>query len=138
MRVPREQTYRDDDLLAALRRAADDAGSPMSAARYARLSDELRLPNWLTIVHRFGTWNAACAAAGLAVHEQPGRSSRWDRTSAVVPMQRFMLDAEPLSKSYSAYTSWAKGREDVPSGQTIRNIFGTWSAAKEAATRPQT
>lgn len=35
--------------------------------------------------------------------------------------------------SYAGYGAWAKETDGAPSGQTVRNVFGGWAAAVEAA-----
>lgn len=130
------QRYSDDVLLDALRFAASVVGEPMSTSAYEALQHEHSLPMWLTVVHRFGTWNAACGAAGLEVNSQhKGRRPTWDPTTSADAVSRFLGDPEQISESYAAYSAWAKQRSDAPSGPTVKNIFGTWNEAKAAATR---
>src|SRR5690606_33547767 len=54
----------NDVLLAAIRRAAEEVGTSLSAYRGWRQQDA---PDELTIIRRFGSWAAAVEAAGLAV-----------------------------------------------------------------------
>lgn len=128
-----QQKYSDDQMLRALRDAAAIAGEPMSTGAYESVQREQDLPMWLTIVHRFGTWNAACTAAGLAVNaNHTGRVATWDAASVAAAVGRFLADPEAGGASFAAYTAWAKLHDDAPSGQTVRNTFGTWNAAKAA------
>lgn len=127
------QRYSDDVMLQALRQAAAIVGEPMSTGAYESVQRDQSLPMWLTIVNRFGGWNAACAAAGLEVNSQHrGRAATWDQASAAEAVARFLADPETVGESFAAYTAWAKTREGVPSGPTVKNVFGTWNDAKAA------
>lgn len=131
-----QQKYSDERMLRALRDAADLAGQPMSTGAYERVQRERDLPTWLAIVHRFGSWNAACIAAGLTVNaRRTGRAATWNEASTAEVVARFLADPEAGGQSFAAYAAWAKGRDGVPSGQTVRNVFGGWNAAKSAASR---
>jgi hypothetical protein len=131
-----QQRYSDERMLRALRDAADVVGQPMSTGAYEQIQRERDLPTWLAIVHRFGTWNAACLAAGLKVNAQhSGRAATWDEGSTAEAVAQFLADPEAGGQSFAAYAAWAKGRDGVPSGQTVRNVFGGWNAAKAAASR---
>jgi hypothetical protein len=123
-------------MLRALRDAANVIGQPMSTGAYEQIQRAGDLPTWLAIVHRFGTWNAACLAAGLKVNAQhAGRAATWDEASTAEAVAQFLADPEAGGRSFAAYAAWAKGRDGVPSGQTVRNVFGGWNAAKAAASR---
>ncbi len=131
-----KQRYSNEQLLQALREAAVITGQPMSTGGYERVQREQGLPTWLAVVHRFGTWNAACAAAGLKVNTQTsGRAATWDDVNTAEAVAEFLADPEAAGQSFAAYAAWAKGRDGVPSGQTVRNVFGGWNAAKAAASR---
>ena len=127
------QKYSDDMMLQALRQAAAIVGQPMSTGAYESVQKDEGLPMWLTIVNRFGGWNAACEAAGLQVNSQhKGKTATWDRESSAAAVTRFLADPEAASESFAAYTAWAKKRGGVPSGPTVKNVFGTWNDAKAA------
>ena len=129
-----QQRYSDEHMLNALREVAAMAGQPMSTGAYEQIQRDRSLPTWLAIVHRFGSWNAACAAAGLAVNDQhAGRAATWDEANTAEAVATFLADPESAGQSFAAYAAWAKGRDGVPSGQTVRNVFGGWNAAKAAA-----
>lgn len=125
--VRREHT--DVDVLAALRTAAEQTGQPMSATAYDAAGG---VPSSSRVVQRFGAWNTACAAAGLATRaaSRPA-GARWDAPAVRVVVSRFLGDG--AGSSYAAYVTWAAGRADAPSGQTVRNVLGSWNDAKAAA-----
>lgn len=127
------QKYSDDVMLQALRQAAAIVGEPMSTGAYESAQRDQALPMWLTIVHRFGGWNAACEAAGLKVNSQhKGKAATWDAPSCTAAVALFLADPEVDSESFAAYVAWAKKRDGVPSGPTVKNVFGTWNDAKAA------
>lgn len=130
------QKYSDEMMLQALRQAAAIVGDPMSTGAYESVQKDQDLPMWLTIVNRFGGWNAACIEAGLKVNSQhKGKAATWSRGSAAAAVTRFLEDQEVASESFAAYIAWAKKRDGVPSGPTVKNVFGTWNDAKAAAKR---
>lgn len=125
--------YSDEVMLDALRQAAAIVGQPMSTGAYESVQKDRGLPMWLTIVNRFGGWNAACKAAGLKVNSQhKGKAATWDPGSCATAVARFLADPEVASESFAAYVAWAKKRDGVPSGPTVKNVFGTWNEAKAA------
>ena len=128
------QKYSDEMMIQALRQAAAIVGEPMSTGAYESVQKDQTLPMWLTIVNRFGGWNAACEAAGLKVNSQhKGKAATWDTAACADAVARFLADSEVDSESFAAYVAWAKKRHGVPSGPTVKNVFGTWNDAKTAA-----
>ncbi|MBE1523544.1 hypothetical protein [Nesterenkonia lutea] len=97
-----------------------------------------------TILKRAGgSWNSALASAGLAVSSREraagfGRA-RFTTEQFQAAIRDFALAAarEGSSTSYRNYTEWRKqsqehGRMDLPSGPSIRNSYGSWSAALQS------
>ncbi|UMG91671.1 hypothetical protein [Nocardioides sp. TF02-7] len=128
------QKYTDEQLLRALRRAAevDGVSRPMTQVRY----DELRVafdgPSGFAVIRRYGTWRAALQAAGLPANRASARRPNWTEAELLEWLRRFL--AHPTAgSSYSAYVAWAQTTRDAPSGPTIRNKFGKWSTAVAAA-----
>lgn len=126
-----QQKYSDQQMIDALRTAADGLDAPLSAKAY----DTLRpagAPSGLTINKRFGGWNASLEAAGLPTNQASGRKA--DRTDADLAdwVGRYLADPETTG-SYGGYADWSKKQKGAPSAHTIRNRFRTWSAAVEAA-----
>ena len=127
------QQYTDEQVVAALRRAAVSEGSPLTADRYDAYEAEHGGPSSIRIIQRFETWNAACAAAGLAVNQSHG-SYRRNWTPA--EMLEHVADYLALggSRSIAGYGKYAAVTEGAPSPQTVRNAFGgKWSIAKAQA-----
>ncbi|QYJ04932.1 hypothetical protein KUV85_04385 [Nocardioides panacisoli] len=127
------QQYDDTALLDALRRAAAEAGDPLPVAAYDRVQRTHGLPSSARIVQRFGAWRTACQRAGLSAHAAPGGTGKkWTAERVTASVREFLADPE-AGTSFAAYQAWAKGRADAPSGQTVRNAHGSWSAATTAA-----
>lgn len=127
------QRYSDEQMLEALRAAASVTGQPMSTGAYTGVQRGGDLPTWTAIKHRFGSWNAACRQAGLEVTVQSGRPPTWTTDDVRRVVAEFLADPEVSSSAITAYEAWARPRPDAPSSQTVRNTFGSWSAAKESA-----
>jgi hypothetical protein len=128
------QAYTDAQILEALRAAAAHGQGPLSHTRYDAVSREVGGPSSARVIQRFGSWRTACEAAGVA----PGTaaraySARWHRQSVADAVARY-LSEEAATGTYADYQAWAAGREDRPSGPTVRNVMGGWNEAK-AATR---
>ncbi|MEO9222092.1 MAG: hypothetical protein ABI251_10025 [Mycobacteriaceae bacterium] len=125
--------YSDADVVAALRSAASQSGDPMSVAQYDAGAFE---PSSSRIIQRFGSWSAACAAAGLRTRAATRRyRPRWDVEAVTQAVSQY-LASPGASGSYAGYASWAKNADGVPSAQTVRNVLGGWAQAKAAATGP--
>jgi hypothetical protein len=139
---PRRQapTFSDDDLLTAVRNAASAVGEPLTAVRYSEWAEQQahdRAPSQPTIFNRFGSWVAACAAAGV----RPGDASRptYTRTwtsEGCLEVLRKWLDTQPATTSVAAYEATrARSVDDMPSSPTIRNRLGGWASSQQAARR---
>ena len=128
----RQHRYSEQDILRALRAAAEELGEPLSADRYDARQAERGGPTSVRIIQRHGAWNAACAAAGLRVNpSRAGYRRRWNREDVAGHVAAYLREAG--SGSYAGYAAWAKQAEGAPSAQTVRNTFGGWAAAKDAA-----
>lgn len=126
-----QQKYTDQQMLAALRSAAEGLDVPLSAKAY----DAKRpagAPSGLTINKRFGGWNASLQAAGLPTNQASGHKAHRTDADLAGWVARYLADPETTG-SYGGYATWSKAHEDAPSAHTIRNRFRTWSAAVKAA-----
>ncbi|HSX68759.1 homing endonuclease associated repeat-containing protein [Nocardioides sp.] len=133
MRTP---TFSDDALAAGLRAAAAAVGEPLAVGAYdawrTRTPDHAAGSSTL-VIRRFGSWTAACAAAGVATNTTRSTSRRWSEDDVLAIIARF-LEETPGSGSYAAYVEWARAQEPgtVPSGATLRQR-GAWAELKTAA-----
>lgn len=94
-------------------------------------------PTSQTAVQRFGSWNEALRAAGLAT-STVGRARgqlRFDAASYEKTIATFIADCQSRGvgatyKEYGAYAAERKGQ--VPSAAAVRKFYGSWSKALAA------
>lgn len=126
----RPRVWTDEKVLAALVAASTDGRAPsVSWWRTSRLS-----PSATAVIARFGSWNAACAAAGLTVADAPMPSADPLPDSALIAAVVEFL-ADPNASEFGgarAYESWAK-HMNAPSAAMLRTRFGSWSKVKALA-----
>lgn len=127
-RVPE---FSDEEVIRCLQRAAATLGSPLAVSKYDAVNTSG--PSSARIIQRFGSWNAGCEAAGLAVNKGRLSYSRgWTRQSVLEAVADYLASEKPTG-SYADYTAWARRTPGAPSGQTLRNYVGAWSSAKAEA-----
>lgn len=122
--------FDDDELLQALRSAAA-AARPLSAGAYQRWREGQQddLPAAQTIVHRFGGWSAALAAADLAsAGSGPGAE---ELTEILVTMSRRLKTPRPSANTYRMYRSLSS--KPLPALSAYYRVFGNWPNALRAA-----
>jgi uncharacterized protein (DUF433 family) len=120
---------------------AAEAGVRLSGAFYDRVRREHPdgpLISHVRIVQVYGTWTAACAAAGVEA-ASAGRATytrRWTSDEAIWHVRRY-LGTPAATGSYDDYDTWSRTDPDAPSAATIRTLAGLrrWSAVKTAALR---
>ena len=120
-------------VLSDLREAAERLGEPFSIQRYRKQAPSRGWVADFTAANRFGSWAAACRAAGIKSNPRPrARSSRFDERDCVCALRAC---AEELGRSPTlvGYASWAAGHPDRPKAPTIRYQLGGWNAALRAA-----
>jgi hypothetical protein len=129
-RPGRRSEFTDAHIAAVLRAAAARSGDPLSVAQYDAGRHE---PSSARIIQRFGSWSAACAAAGLSARSASRTYTRtFDAVTVAAAVARHL--AEPgCTGSYAGYAEWAKRTAGAPSAQTVRNTLGSWAQAKAAA-----
>jgi hypothetical protein len=144
----RTPTFSDDALAAGLRAAAGEVGEPLAVGAYdawrSRTPDQPAASSTL-VIRRFGSWTAACAAAGVGTNKTRSTSRRWSDDDVLAIVARFLDEAreagaersdrrQPGSGSYAAYVDWARAQEPgtVPSGPTLRQR-GAWAELKAGA-----
>lgn len=124
--------FSDAQLLDGLRHAAADLGEPLTNGDYdtwQRGRDEAASPALL--IRRFGSWRAACEAAGLSANATRSTSRRWSEADLVAAVARY-LSAGGTTGSFADYSEWARSQPDTPSGATLRQR-GTWADLKRQA-----
>jgi hypothetical protein len=128
------QQYSDKAIFTALRKAARLTGQPLSVGKYDSVRDEVEGPSAIRIIQRFETWSAACQAARI----KPGMAKRtytqqWNEKDVVTWVKRYLKSTK--SPTFSDFTEWLREQKGAPSGQTARNIAGSWSDMKAKAAR---
>lgn len=135
--------------LSSLRTSATDVS--LTAAKYEKqrmaLLTELGIasikgasvwpPTSQTAVQRFGSWNEALKAAGLAT-SSVGRARgqlRFDAAAYEKAIAAFIADCEShgAGATYKAYGEYAaEHKGEVPSAAAVRKFYGSWNAALAA------
>jgi hypothetical protein len=95
---------------------------------------ELQGPSVPFIYNKIGLWNELCIEAGVepAPSMKKEYVSLWNEDEVVSFLQRFIQEEE--STSIDNYRDWrGKQVDHVPSGELIRNEFGSWSIARRVA-----
>lgn len=137
-------------LIAALRESRDEVtltGTKYDAQRSAVLSDlgvdsvkgaTAWPPTSQTAVQRFGSWNSALEAAGLAT-SKIGRAKgqlRFDAAAYDRAIAEFVADcgSREVGATYKAYGEYAtEHKGEVPSAAAVRKFYGSWNAALASA-----
>ena len=94
-------------------------------------------PTSQTAVQRFGSWNEALKAAGLAT-STVGRAKgqlRFDAAAYEKAIAEFASDCESrgVGATYKAYGEYAaEHKGEVPSAAAVRKFYGSWNKALAA------
>lgn len=128
MRTP---DFTDDRLAADLAAAAAELGEPLTAAAYDAWQRPREAASPALLIRRFGSWNKACARAGVATNTTRSTSRRWSDDD-VIAIVRAYLAAPGSTGSFADYAAWAKQHDGVPSGATLRQRF-SWADVKQRA-----
>lgn len=131
-----QQTWTDEQLLDALR-AASLFEFPLTRLKYDNLLrvGQVDGPSGVRVMQRFGTWSAACDAAG--VESGAARAAPYETRWTDDELLKFVSDylrAPNYGGTFAGYDAWRKesGTDAAGSG-TIRNRLGTWSEVKRRA-----
>jgi len=129
--------WTNDELLDVLREA-QIYEFPLTGPTYDELVQigEIKGPTRRVFFQRFGSWAAACAAAGVqgvdAVRET--YHSLWSDEDLFEFVWQYLVDPR-TDGSFAGYESWARDATGAPSGGTLRNRLGAWSDIRDAAIR---
>lgn len=133
MRAP---TFSDDVLAAGLRAAAQDTGEPLAVGAYDVWRAGRDAASSTLVIRRFGSWTAACAAAGVTANKTRSTSRRWSDEDVLEIVARYLAEALAVggSGSYAGYVAWAREQGGaVPSGPTLRQRSPAWNDLKARA-----
>ena len=131
-----EPQWTDDEILNSIREAAL-YDHPLTTTAYSELVSvgEIRGPSIARVGQRFGSWSAACEAAGV----EPGPThrdnydSRWSDDDILRVVRAYLLDPD-APNSFHRFDEWKRSHApDGPSGPTVRNRLGPWSTVKRRA-----
>ncbi|MBS4753207.1 hypothetical protein KG112_10375 [Nocardioides sp. zg-ZUI104] len=131
-----ENRWSDEEVLDAIRDAALYE-FPLTTNAYAELlsQGQIKGPSMPRIWQRFGSWTAACEAAGV-VAGQPMRTnyqSRWTDDDLLQIVRRYLLDPNAPNSAHR-FDEWKRAAApEGPSFQTLRNRFGSWTEVKRRA-----
>jgi hypothetical protein len=129
----RAPDYSDQRLAADLAAAAVELGEPLTAASYDAWQRERDAASPALLIRRFGTWNEACARAGVATNKTRSTSRRWSDEDVVAIVADYLAEPESTG-SFADYSAWAKRHDGAPSGAIVRQRF-SWSEAKKRASQ---
>jgi len=120
------QRYTDEELKQMLREKADTCDDRVTRSDVDTDPD---LPAAETFTKRFGSFNAARKAAGLATYgEGRGVDSQYSKQDLIEKLQHL---AEVVEGSVTVRD--LRGRDTMPAQSTFRRQFGSWQDAKDAA-----
>lgn len=129
MRTPE---YTDQQLVADLRAATAELGEPLTATAYDGWQRGRDAASPALVIGRFGSWNNACTRAGVGTNKTRSTSRRWTDEAVVGIVATYLADPHSTG-SFADYTAWARTRDGVPSGATLRQRFPKWNEVKERA-----
>jgi len=131
-----EKQWTADDCIGVLKEAATYS-FPLTVLGYRRLiqSNTIAGPTLPIFYSRFGSWNEACAAAGvetgIALREY---DSTWSDSDLVRIVRQFLWESKESSWSIQNYDKWRASHESqMPSTGSLRNRLGTWSEIRVLA-----
>lgn len=130
--MSRRQEFSDERLLIDLASAAAAVGEPLTATAYDAWQRGRDAASPALLIRRFGSWNEACARAGVATNKTRSTTRRWS-DSEVVEIVASYLRSPGSTGTFAGYTAWARAAGEVPSGATLRQRFPKWSEIKERA-----
>lgn len=126
-RVPRSKVLSD------LRDAAQILGEPLLVHRYRAEAPKRGWVADFTAAKRYGSWAAACQAAGVRCNRRLGRySSRFGQRDCARALKACAKELG-ASPTFAGYSDWARDRPGHPKGETVRYHFASWNAALTAS-----
>jgi hypothetical protein len=130
------QAYTDEELLAALRKAAVELPSPMAIEPYRRWARERcsgdPWPSPEIVALRFGGWRRALVRAGLPANSRRGPQATYDYATVVQAVAAAWRDLREYP-SVARYDAWRTGRPQFPAAATARRLVRSWDELLVAA-----
>lgn len=128
MRAP---DYSEQQLVAGIAAAAAELGEPLTAGTYDVWQRGRDAASLALVIRRLGSWNQACALAGVATNKTRSTSRRWSDED-VVDIVATYLGSPGSTGTFADYSAWAKAQDGVPSGATLRQRY-PWAETKRRA-----
>lgn len=130
------ERYSDTGILIGLQLMASERGRttyargpvPVSRHYWDTHRDPLAHPPATEVVARYGTWLAACRAAGIPtpLRTKPeGEIRRWTDDELAACMREFF--ASGVGDSPGAFQEWTAARPDAPAFGTVITRLGRWT-----------
>lgn len=127
-----KERYTDREIARALRTAVRMAGEPLSVGKYDKIRATFEGPSAIRLIQRFGSWSAACEAAGVKSGEAKRNYVRkWERDQIVNLVKEYLT--EPRKVSFADFSLWLKQIKGAPSAATCRNVGISWSSLLQSA-----
>jgi HNH endonuclease len=124
----RTRRYADEELLDGIRAVANQVGRTPTQEEYRARIQELGLASILTLGKRFGGWRQSLVAAGLTPLPRARTVTarrRWDPDACWKALEA-VADQLGDPPRFQTYVMLSTGRDDLPSGPTVRNQLGRW------------
>lgn len=131
-----ENRWSDEEVLDAIREAALYE-FPLTTNAYSELlsQGQIKGASMPRIWQRYGSWTAACEAAGVVTGQamRTNYQSRWTDDDLLQIVRRYLLDPSAPNSAHR-FDEWKRAAvPDGPSFQTLRNRFGSWTELKRRA-----
>jgi hypothetical protein len=127
-----KERYSDGEIAGALRAAGKIAGEPLSVGKYDKIRSTCAGPSAIRLIQRFGSWSAACEAAGVKSGEAKRTYvRRWERSQIVDLVRQYLRASRKVS--FQDFSQWLKKVPNAPSSATCRNVGVSWSSLLESA-----
>lgn len=131
-----ENRWSNEEILHAIREAALYE-YPLTTSAYSELLSvgQFQGPSLPSIGHRFGSWTAACDAAGVVPGptRRDNYESKWSDDDLLKIVRRYLLDPNVPNSSHR-FDEWKRAHApDGPSAPTLRIRFGSWTEVKRRA-----
>ncbi|WP_435770843.1 homing endonuclease associated repeat-containing protein [Nocardioides sp. SYSU DS0651] len=129
MRAPE---FSDEQLLRHLRSAAAELGEPLPASAYDAWQRGRDAASPALLIRRFGSWNEACAKAGVGTNKTRSTSRRWSDDDVIAVVASY-LSRPGSTGTFADYSAWAREQAGAPSGATLRQRYPSWTEVKQLA-----
>ena len=126
------ERYTDHEIGRALRTAARIAGEPLSVGKYDKIRAAFEGPSAIRLIQCFGSWSAACEAAGVRSGEaKRDYVKKWQRDQIVTLVRAYLGESRKVS--FADFSLWLLQIKDAPSAATCRNVGTSWSSLLDSA-----